>query len=246
MSRVEKFRKHREGNNNIVESEIVDIDQSFEINPISNNNNLEAKRKKSYESSKNSVNLTNLKSNNQKVNDHKIELFDIEVAFKNIERKRKEGHVDPDTQAQIISELFSKDFKKYQDITYEKDEDTKKILISEDELIKLLDKREKINKRENKFQKYFNKFFRKDEKIILEENEEEIKFNKVDNKKFIKENDQVINEVSEEKSKEVDYSEMMNGFNDKNYNNEKSSKLLISILMILIVCFIFLIYMFFR
>ena len=86
---------------------------------------------------------------------------------------------------------------------------------------------------------------RKDvEKLLLQK--EEIKFNKVDNKKFIKENDQVINEVSEEKSKEVDYSEMMNGFNDKNYNNEKSSKLLISILMILIVCFIFLIYMFFR
>lgn len=261
MSRVEKYRKHREGEGNkIVESEIVNIEHSYEVNPMANQINLEAKRKKSYDNSINSVNLTNLKSNqpsNQEGINKKNELFDIEVAFKNIERKRKEGSVDSDTQAQIISELFSKDFKKYQGIAFEKDKDTQKILISEVELMKLLEKREKNNIRENKFQNIFSKFFIKEDKIIVED--DETNYNSATNiieddivEDMIKEEtieevkENSVQKISDYDEKKLENSSMLNDFDDKDYYEEKSNKLLITILIILVISFIGLIFMFFR
>lgn len=256
MSRMERHRKHREGDvDNNAKSDFEDIEESFKVNPIASKEDEDAKRKKTYDRTKLHENMVvqknrELKEVQQRIGNKK-ELFDIEVAFKNIEQKRKDRHVDSDTQAQIITEIFSNELHGYQNISYEKDETTNKILISEEELLKLLDEREKNYKKERERKKRKERLVRKQEEIINKQSkfdEENLLVNKVSENKITKEieEDFIVENVSKVVNKKYDIPYTINDFEPKEFYNNKTSTILKVVLIILVLVLAYFVFMFFR
>lgn len=255
MSRIERHRQHREGDvSSSNKSDFVELEDDFEINPIASKENAEAKRKKTYVSNKSPVNKVVEKNQEiakvQQKMSSQNEIFDIEVAFQKIEKKRKESHVDSDTQAQIITEIFSNDMQNYQDIDYKKDEDTNKILISEEELLKLLDEREQNYKKELERKKRKERLVNKQKEISPKANDvinEEVKLNKVKKTKIVNnhnEDHKLVNEhdfINKKQNKKI-----VNEFEPKEFYNKKSTALLKVILIILVAVLAYFVFSFFR
>lgn len=152
MSRVERHKKRREGEitgiGKVVETPLEDdinLEDKFNINPIikQEDKDKEITRKKSYNNPvvSKSINIEEMK---EKASGNKKELFDIETAFERLQMSHKAP--DHDTQLEIMSELFSDNGVEYNDtVEFERDFETNRIMISEDELMKLLDEREKAH-----------------------------------------------------------------------------------------------------
>ncbi|MDR3215058.1 MAG: hypothetical protein LBT75_02105 [Bacilli bacterium] len=157
MSRMERHKERREGH--VIEGEFNGLEKNsleqeiasgYDINPI-NNSNINIKRKKTYPKTFNLDSLQVEKITTSE--DQKEDLFDIEEVFKALEKNFRAP--DFDTQLEIMSELMnnsninriSEIHKPRNSKQIYKDDQTKQILISENELNDLL-----LSK-ENEYQK---------------------------------------------------------------------------------------------
>ncbi|MEG0686705.1 MAG: hypothetical protein RR425_05405 [Erysipelotrichales bacterium] len=152
MSRVERHRKRREGDitgvGKAVEEEL-NLDEGFDINPIINKpKEEEARRQKTYEV----PTFVGQMKNNEEIKTSptgRKELFDIEEAFNQLRSENKD--YDHDTQLEIMTELFSSEGDDYKEAAdFSIDGDTNKIMITKEDLEKILDHREKKMKAKNK------------------------------------------------------------------------------------------------
>ena len=239
MSRVERHKERREGNVTGIgreqkkEVKEVNLTKQFDVNPIIKQENKEKdiKRKKTYNNPVVSKSL-NLEEIKEKASGSKKELFDIEEAFSRLETKRKVP--DHDTQLEIMSELFSNNGVEYNDIVeFEKDYETNRIMISEDELIKLLEEREKVH-------------LKALEKKRRREKKKENKKSEYNTTPYIKE-DFAVEEVSEIKKDDSVKNRIVQNSDEIIKLEEESIKKnwpLLIILIILIGVLIFLIYSF--
>lgn len=185
MSRMERHKERREGNITVKSD-----DSQFDVNPIVKSDNKdEIKRQKKYQQLAIPKSIEILKKDQEKSN----KLFDIEEAFTRLEKKCQVP--DHDTQLEIIKELFSGQVSEYNGIDFEKDTKTQKILISEEDLEKLLIDREK------KQRKILEKAKRKAKKKAKIEKQKKEKFNtrnnnkKNNNKNYSKKSDEITKKV---------------------------------------------------
>jgi len=135
-SRMEKYHNANHSSSDDI------LDKAFDVNPIVKKEKAEPKRQKAYESIivKKVVDIKQLK---KEASESKNTVFDIEDAFKNLKREHKD--YDRDTQLEIMNDLFNDNLIEYNDIhSIEKDATTKKIVISEDDLIKMLDEKKAL------------------------------------------------------------------------------------------------------
>ncbi|MDF9866899.1 hypothetical protein OKW22_000454 [Bacilli bacterium PM5-3] len=242
MSRVERHKARREGkitgvgkSENIINDDSIEMTQKFdEINPIVRpEKKEEIKRKKSYENEIVSKSL-NIEEIKEKASGQKTELFDIEEAFKRL--KTKHSVPDQDTQLEIMSELFSDNGVEYNStIEFEKDFETNRIMISEDELIKLLEEREKA------YNKAIEKKRRKEKKQKAKEITEVTA-------PYIKEDLEVeeVIEVKKDDSIKNRISQSNKEFDDFEKSLSKKTWPLVVVLIVLIAILGFLIYNFIK
>ncbi|MDL2212041.1 hypothetical protein LJB88_04105 [Erysipelotrichaceae bacterium OttesenSCG-928-M19] len=149
---MERHKERREGKITGVGKEInnpeteSNLEQQYDINPIINNTRkADIKRKKTYNNPIVSKSL-DIEEIKEKASGSKKELFDIEEAFARLQEQHKAP--DHDTQLEIMSELFSDNPVEYNDtVEFEKNSETNRIMISEEELMKLLDEREKVHQK---------------------------------------------------------------------------------------------------
>jgi hypothetical protein len=241
MSRLEKYHN--------IEKEQV-LDDAYKVNPI-NNNEVLLKRERKYQA----VKLKKLDVASKVIENSEQqprELFDIEQAFKALEKEHLD--VDNDTRVEIMSELFAYDsenknhnhkkklinnakslkerFKiKNKDNIY-KDESTNKIYISEDELISILaQKEDEHNKKVKRKKSWQNDSVKLSNTMLFDK--DDLSDNEVNG---IKSNDLVKNRLPNKKIKSV----------KKESSFDKVTIFLLAIIIVLVIVLGYLVFNFFN
>jgi len=248
VSRLERHKARREGKvTGIGKEEEVKVEKDIEltqkfsnINPIVRpDEDAEIKRKKRYNNPvvNKSLNIEEIK---EKASGNKKELFDIEEAFNRLQKTHRVP--DQDTQLEIMSELFSDNSVEYNNsIKFEKDYETNRIMISEEELMKLLDEREKAHNKE--LEKKRKKEKKQNIKTVKEE-VDEVEYTAP----YVKEDFEVkeFNEIKSDDSIKNRIEKADDEFDKFAEKEGKASWLLIAIFIVLLLILGFLVYSFLR
>jgi len=135
-SRMEKYHSEQET------SPADSIDLSFDVNPFAKKEVVAPKRTKTYEH----IVIAKTPTNTESSTSTKKELYDIEDAFKIL---RKEHHsYDKDTKLEIMNDLLSDNLVEYNNISpIQRNAKTKEIVISEEDLIKMLEKKKEAKEK---------------------------------------------------------------------------------------------------
>lgn len=242
MSRLERHKLRREGHvtgigkgndDNLVDD--PDFEDSFDINPITEpEQKVEAPRKRVLEQVPvdDKVDVDELKEQAKRT---KTELFDIDQAFNQLrkERAQEQKETKNDTQLDIMAGIFSDNEVEYNNtVELKREPDQQKEAISEEELMKILEKKEK-----NHIKKVAKK--RKADKKNI------VSFAEETTEPYLKEDLEIEDIIEADNNDSVKRRiNSTNGFDDFSKSLDRKSIPLVIVLVVLALVLVFLIYNF--
>lgn len=260
MSRVERHKARREGQITGVGKETAVEDKTksgyedkFDINPIVRQDETKIKRQKDYDNpfARKDISINDLKKS---ISDTKTELFDIEETFSRLAKEHRAP--DYDTQLEIMAELFSNNPVEYNNVDFTRDETTDKIMISEDELMKLLAEREKAHqkllnrkRRKEKIKELKPEPKAKKEKEVVEERKfEEVVELKEDTQPYLKEELDIeeIHYVKKDEGIKNRVDETLQSFDEFGESLDRKPWVLYGVIAVLVIVLAILVYTFLK